>query len=300
MAVPGSDMAVRKQAGSNTEMACETDPMAARSQLTRQEDEDPQGQRFRSRASLQAFLLKDAVGELQIDNFDVTTARSGRESQTGSWERHRNWPPSDTNEDIKERNIQASVRRGDDDGDDNETEGRLQAVSAVPVDDVILEKSPQRRPGLLREKLVRLAPPTELQDALIGRGEQLPVPPLLVPVLRVQSASESEGQAEGLSSPRRKAFRKWTPLRSPFQLVQETLFHDPWKFLVPPSSSTRPVHYPSAEETRGARVSELLRPLGLYELQAKIIIRFSEVKPQDRELNKYHAWLWENQERLGI
>lgn len=39
MAVPGSDMTVRKQAGSNTEMACETDPSAARCQLTRQEDE---------------------------------------------------------------------------------------------------------------------------------------------------------------------------------------------------------------------------------------------------------------------
>ncbi|KAK6303748.1 hypothetical protein J4Q44_G00262020 [Coregonus suidteri] len=213
MAVPGSDMAVRKQAG-------------------------PQGQRFRSRASLQAFLLKDAVGELQIDNFDVTTARSGSAAVNPlpSQERQRK-------------------------GHQEHTRHTSEAVSAVPVDDVILEKSPQRRPGLLREKLVRLAPPTELQDALIGRGEQLPVPPLLVPVLRVQSASESEGQAEelfgekrktspyvsgkslrdGLSSPRRKAFRKWTPLRSPFQLVQETLFHDPWKFLVPPSSSTRPV-----------------------------------------------------------
>lgn len=36
----------------------------------------------------------------------------------------------------------------------------------------------------------------------------------------------------GLSPPRRKAFKKWTPPRSPFNLVQETLFHDPWKLLV--------------------------------------------------------------------
>ncbi|XP_031430143.1 methyl-CpG-binding domain protein 4 isoform X2 [Clupea harengus] len=34
------------------------------------------------------------------------------------------------------------------------------------------------------------------------------------------------------SPPRRKGFRKWTPPRSPFNLVQETLFHDPWKLLV--------------------------------------------------------------------
>lgn len=35
-----------------------------------------------------------------------------------------------------------------------------------------------------------------------------------------------------LSPPRRKAFKKWTPPRSPYNLVQETLFHDPWKLLV--------------------------------------------------------------------
>lgn len=109
---------------------------------------------------------------------------AGRGTETGH--------PSDTNEDIKETNMQASVRRGEDD----ETERRLKVVAVV--DDVILEKSLQRRPGLLREKLLRLAPPTDLQDAHIGRGEQPPVSLLLVPVLRVQSASESEGKSEGV------------------------------------------------------------------------------------------------------
>ncbi|XP_029580280.1 methyl-CpG-binding domain protein 4-like [Salmo trutta] len=61
--------------------------------------------------------------------------------------------------------------------------------------------------------------------------------------------------------------RKWTPLRSPFQLVQETLFHDPWKLLV-------------------ATILNKTRIL--------------DVKPQDHKLNKYHAWLWENHGRLGI
>lgn len=55
---------------------------------------------------------------------------AGRDTETGR--------TSDTNEDINKRNIQTSVRRGDDDGDDNETERRLQAVSAEPVDDVVL------------------------------------------------------------------------------------------------------------------------------------------------------------------
>uniref|UniRef100_A0A1A8F3S1 Methyl-CpG-binding domain protein 4 n=1 Tax=Nothobranchius korthausae TaxID=1143690 RepID=A0A1A8F3S1_9TELE len=155
---------------------------------------------------------------------------------------------------------------------------------------------------------------------------------------------------EGLSPPRRKAFRKWTPPRSPFNLIQETLFHDPWKLLVATIFLNKtsgkmaiPVlwqfyeRYPSAEVTREADwkpMSDLMRPLGLYELRAKTIIRFSDeylnkpwrypielhgigkygndsyrifcvgewrqVTPDDHMLNKYHAWLWENHEALGI
>nr|XP_046188522.1 methyl-CpG-binding domain protein 4-like [Oncorhynchus gorbuscha] len=432
-------------------------------------DSSPQGQRFRSRASLQAFLLRDAGGDLQIDDFDFTKAKSGIVAVTPlpSQERQRkvnqkdtrhtseanikedrqnteenmeegrilslppnntkiansaksckqrtrprdkrtiitnlrpDMPPhlargnhrpaagrgsetgqtSDTNEDIKETNIQASVRRGEDD----ETERRLKVVAVV--DDVILEKSPQRRPGLLREKLLRLAPPTDLQDALIGEAEsesvgvgetegvenieaevhdeELPSPQTTgercIPLKDSQSKLLGEkrktspyfsrkSMRDGLSPPRRKALRKWTPPRSPFHLVQETLFHDPWKLLIATVFLNKtsgkmaiPVLwqffklYPSAEETRGAEwkpLSVLLRSLGLYELRAKIIIRFSDeyltkqwrypielhgigkygndsyrifcveewrqVEPQDHMLNKYHAWLWENHERLGI
>ncbi len=130
----------------------------------------------------------------------------------------------------------------------------------------------------------------------------------------------------GLSPPRRKAFKKWTPPRSPYNLVQETLFHDPWKLLVATiflnktSGRNRPAHthlyvalkqsftrqslslaflfllcntsgkmaipvlwqfferYPSAEVTREADwkpMSELMKPLGLFELRAKTLIRFS-------------------------
>ncbi|CAL9702593.1 unnamed protein product [Knipowitschia caucasica] len=151
-------------------------------------------------------------------------------------------------------------------------------------------------------------------------------------------------------SPRRKVFKKWTPPRSPFNLVQETLFHDPWKLLVATIFLNKtsgklaiPVlwqffeSYPTAEVTREADwnpISEMMKPLGLYQLRAKTIIRFSDeyltkqwrypielhgigkygndsfrifcveewkdVTPKDHMLNKYHAWLWENQEALGI
>lgn len=102
----------------------------------------------------------------------------------------------------------------------------------------------------------------------------------------------SKYNKEALSPPRRKAFKKWTPPRSPFNLVQETLFHDPWKLLIATIFLNRtsgkmaiPVlwefleKYPSAEVARTAdwrEVSELLKPIGLYELRAKTIIKFSD------------------------
>ncbi|XP_068013835.1 methyl-CpG-binding domain protein 4 isoform X2 [Melanerpes formicivorus] len=160
----------------------------------------------------------------------------------------------------------------------------------------------------------------------------------------------SKCSKEAPSPPRRKALRKWTPPRSPFNLVQETLFHDPWKLLIATIFLNKtsgkmaiPVlweflkKYPSPEVARAAdwrEMAELLKPLGLYELRAKTIIRFSgeylskrwrypielhgigkygndsyrifcvnewqEVQPQDHKLNVYHAWLWENRERLSI
>ncbi|XP_011368835.1 methyl-CpG-binding domain protein 4 isoform X3 [Pteropus vampyrus] len=160
----------------------------------------------------------------------------------------------------------------------------------------------------------------------------------------------SKYNKEALSPPRRKAFKKWTPPRSPFNLVQETLFHDPWKLLIATIFLNRtsgkmaiPVlwefleKYPSAEVARTADwrdVSELLKPLGLYELRAKTIIKFSDeyltkqwrypielhgigkygndsyrifcvnewkqVHPEDHKLNKYHDWLWENHEKLSL
>ncbi|KAM3848074.1 methyl-CpG-binding domain protein 4 isoform 2-T2 [Vipera latastei] len=95
--------------------------------------------------------------------------------------------------------------------------------------------------------------------------------------------------------------------------------------------------YPSPKVARTANwkeMSELLKPLGLYELRAKTIVKFSdeylvkqwkypielhgigkygndsyrifcvnewkEVQPQDHKLNIYHSWLWENHEKLNI
>ncbi|XP_066859230.1 methyl-CpG-binding domain protein 4 isoform X2 [Anser cygnoides] len=82
----------------------------------------------------------------------------------------------------------------------------------------------------------------------------------------------SKYSKEAPSPPRRKAFRKWTPPRSPFNLVQETLFHDPWKLLI----ATIFLNKTSARTADWKEMSELLKPLGLYALRAKTIIKFSD------------------------
>uniref|UniRef100_A0A8C4QP54 Methyl-CpG-binding domain protein 4 n=1 Tax=Eptatretus burgeri TaxID=7764 RepID=A0A8C4QP54_EPTBU len=147
-----------------------------------------------------------------------------------------------------------------------------------------------------------------------------------------------------------KAQRKWTPPKSPFNLVQEILFHDPWKLLLAaiflnktsaklaiPALWEFLERYPSAQCARQAErdtLAQLLRPIGLFELRANTIIRFSDefvtkkwkypielhgigkygndsyrifcinewkmVKPRDAKLNLYHTWLWNNHKRLGF
>ncbi|XP_049718593.1 methyl-CpG-binding domain protein 4 isoform X1 [Elephas maximus indicus] len=122
--------------------------------------------------------------------------------------------------------------------------------------------------------------------------EDTPVPRTQVEKRKTSLYFSSKYNKEALSPPRRKAFKKWTPPRSPFNLVQETLFHDPWKLLIATIFLNRtsgkmaiPVlwkfleKYPSAEVARTADwrdVSELLKPLGLYDLRAKTIVKFSD------------------------
>lgn len=84
----------------------------------------------------------------------------------------------------------------------------------------------------------------------------------------------------------------WVPPKSPFNLIQETLFHDPWKLLVATiflnKTSAKlaiPVMwkflelYPSPEAVTNSEIQDisgLLRPLGLHCLRAKTIIKFTK------------------------
>ncbi|KAF2366990.1 Methyl-CpG DNA binding [Trinorchestia longiramus] len=102
--------------------------------------------------------------------------------------------------------------------------------------------------------------------------------------------SDSDSQPK----PSLKARSKWVPPRSPFNLLQETLYHDPWKLLVGTifmnkvsgneavGKSTLWVfleRWPSPQAVMKAELSELvgvLRPLGQQHRKARALKRFSE------------------------
>ncbi|XP_064098449.1 methyl-CpG-binding domain protein 4-like isoform X2 [Macrobrachium nipponense] len=93
---------------------------------------------------------------------------------------------------------------------------------------------------------------------------------------------------------RLKGSEKWNPPKSPFNLLQEVLYHDPWKLLVGTIFLNRTTgeealgknilwkfldKWPTSEEACKAKwedIAELIQPLGLHEKRAKMIIRFSE------------------------
>ncbi|XP_037068698.1 methyl-CpG-binding domain protein 4-like [Pollicipes pollicipes] len=86
--------------------------------------------------------------------------------------------------------------------------------------------------------------------------------------------------------------RRWVPPRSPYKLMQETYYHDPWKLLIGtiflnktagrqalPMLETFFERWPDARAARDADeadVMELLRPLGLAERRTQCIVRFSD------------------------
>ncbi|XP_043234234.1 uncharacterized protein LOC122387806 isoform X2 [Amphibalanus amphitrite] len=99
-------------------------------------------------------------------------------------------------------------------------------------------------------------------------------------------------QPAGGRQPGLSVGRRWVPPRSPYKLMQETYYHEPWKLLIGtiflnrttgrqavPLLETFFERWPTPEAARDADetdLMELLRPLGLVERRSQCIVRFSD------------------------
>ncbi|ROI74338.1 Methyl-CpG-binding domain protein 4 [Anabarilius grahami] len=302
----------------------------------------PQGKIFRSRTQLRRYLLSQTNTDLQISDFDFSVSDKTQQTR-GTLEEKSSCPRragETANEDMEERG-------------EEESETGLDTEPANPLNPALDEHSSASER--------REHDPFETAGGVEDENERLSLTDCVSPSRNTESRSKLFAEkrktspyfsrrSNALSRPKRKAFRKWTPPRSPYNLVQETLFHDPWKLLVATiflnkTSGKMAIptlweffeRYPSADVTRASDwrpLALLLQPLGLSTLRAKTLVRFSdeylskswrypielhgigkygndsyrifcveewrEVTPDDHKLNDYHAWLWRNQERLGI
>ncbi|KAM7062940.1 methyl-CpG-binding domain protein 4 isoform 1-T1 [Molossus nigricans] len=283
----------------------------------------PQGLKFRSKSSLANYLHKNEETSLKPEDFDFTVlSKRGRKSRDKDCSMAALTSQLQNESSLSNWNLRTRS-------------GWKKDVFPLPSGSLELQDSRELSNFTSMHLLLK---------------EENTIPRTQVEKRKTSLYFSSKYNKEALSPPRRKAFKKWTPPRSPFNLVQETLFHDPWKLLIATIFLNRtsgkmaiPVlwefleRYPSAEVARTADwrdVSELLKPLGLYELRAKTIIKFSDeyltkqwrypielhgigkygndsyrifcinewkqVHPEDHKLNKYHDWLWENHEKLSL
>lgn len=201
----------------------------------------PEGQRFRSRASLRTFLLESGSGNLDISLFDFTTSkddvvtpsqapppkvkqrRGKKKPSEGQLEETENEtvileaPPNKSKQassslrsDTKSGKVKTANDTNHIDADtelqktacvlevnvngDKSTKilnGCLQALTSEKVDNVQLQKSPQRG-GQLREKLLRLAPlSNQLNTSILQEDTKADLQPS-APILNVEPAAESE------------------------------------------------------------------------------------------------------------
>ncbi|KAK3540106.1 hypothetical protein QTP70_025796 [Hemibagrus guttatus] len=335
---------------------------------------------IRSKAELQKYLLSEECVHLDLDAF-VFTPKIKAQSQKSNSERPKQKEQKVRRRKTKQDNQTTENHPGVAVGDlqnegieteveeENSTEAQMQEIKSSQEGQTGIEGDMEETTSSVRENRTDAVPVISVQAASESEGEEEEESDevsddqkrnasrggISSPVRNTQGEKRRTSpyfkrKNDGLTPPKRKAFRKWTPPRSPFNLVQETLFHDPWKLLVATIFLNRtsgklaiPVlwqffeRYPSAEVTRSSDwkpLADLMQPLGLNSLRAKTLVRFSdefltkswrypdelygigkygndsyrifcvgdwrEVTPNDHKLNKYHAWLWENHEKLGI
>lgn len=182
----------------------------------------PQGLRFRSRASLHAFFLQNGEPILDINLFNFTASKEdevatpSQVKQGRRKKKHTNGQQDNATKIFdpppkKSKRAPSSLRRTKDKKekssvDPNQVnadivpeeiphELEVQAASSSTVDDITLQKSPQRV-GLLRDKILRLTPTSNQQNALIVHKDKQAETQPSVQTLNVESATESENKGE--------------------------------------------------------------------------------------------------------
>ncbi|KAK2840861.1 hypothetical protein Q7C36_012440 [Tachysurus vachellii] len=239
----------------------------------------PQGKRFRSKAALQKYLLSEECVHLNLDAFEFSPKTKAQSQKSNS---------------DKPKQKERKARRRKD---------QLQEINSNEEEQTGIEGKMEETSSSVRENRTDAVPVIMVQEASESEGESdnqqinAARAGISSPVRNTQNEKRRTSpyfkrKNDGLTPPKRKAFRKWTPPRSPFNLVQETLFHDPWKLLVATIFLNRtsgklaiPMlwqffeRYPSAEVTRSSDwkpLADLMQPLGLNSLRAKTLVRFSD------------------------
>ncbi|XP_064486959.1 methyl-CpG-binding domain protein 4-like isoform X2 [Ornithodoros turicata] len=160
--------------------------------------------------------------------------------------------------------------------------GRNSKPSEIPQDTVTnIELSPRARETHLATSNVRekTLSPRRYTQLRVKEG-------------RLKRSSYFSAAHETMSQPKlKRGTTTWIPPRSPFGLIQESLYHDPWKLLVATIFLNRTTgkaatprfwefleRFPTAESVVQAQeedIAEILQPLGLHRKRAQIIQRFS-------------------------
>lgn len=269
----------------------------------------PEGRSFRSKNQLHNYLLSEKHLNLQLSDFDFTATSSDQRRVTQT---------KQNSKQKKERKLKirssiledSSLRHGDMTGHGEDMDGQEEVGEKIGLEVNNSDQTQDKHTVTFAASLPSCPlENTEESDETFEEDKEMTSRYVEsfrntenrsnVSVEKRKTSPYFSGRNDDLSPPKRKAFRKWTPPHSPYNLVQEILFHDPWKLLVATiflnkTSGKMAIptlwqffeRYPSAEVTRTADwrdLSDLMQPLGLSKLRAKTLIRFS-----DEYLNK--AW----------
>lgn len=277
----------------------------------------PEGRSFRSKTQLHNYLLSEKDINLQLSDFDFTASSDQRRvtqaKQNGKQKKERKQEIKSSI--LEDSSLSISMTGYGEEMDGQEVVGEkngLKVNNSDQIQDKHTVTFPASLPSVSKSQEQCPLENTEESDETFEGDKEMTSGyvesetsfrntenRLNVLVEKRKTSPYFSGRNDDLSPPKRKAFRKWTPPHSPYNLVQEILFHDPWKLLVATiflnkTSGKMAIptlwqffeRYPSAEVTRAAdwrELSDLMQPLGLSKLRAKTLIRFS-----DEYLNK--AW----------